>query len=291
MAKVECTCIQCGKVFQTKQYCIDRGQGLFCSVKCYGASIALPRIVCTCIQCGKTFERTQTQIDNGRGRFCSHKCSTDANVKKITRSCQQCEKPFVTTPAHIKYGNGIYCSKKCMGLSKRRTINRNCLYCGKSFESRPSDIKYGWAKYCSKGCFDKSRIKQPNFNCLCCGKSIVRSPWEEKHNLGKYCSHECFGVATSGKNNSRWRGGSITYGDNWKSQRELVRQRDGDICQLCHRKPRKGEKRFAIHHIVKARLFKGDYQSANDLSNLITLCPQCHPKAERGVVAVPRPLL
>jgi predicted HNH restriction endonuclease len=35
-----------------------------------------------------------------------------------------------------------------------------------------------------------------------------------------------------------------------------------------------------VHHIVPFRTFKGDWRKANELSNLITLCRNCHRKAE-----------
>lgn len=68
-------------------------------------------------------------------------------------------------------------------------------------------------------------------------------------------------------------------------------KRDGGICQICHQKPKQGERQFHVHHIVKSHRFGEDYKSANALSNLITLCPRCHAKADHSLVPVPVRLL
>ena len=35
-----------------------------------------------------------------------------------------------------------------------------------------------------------------------------------------------------------------------------------------------------VHHIIPFRRFAGDWRAANDLANLLTLCPTCHAKAD-----------
>lgn len=59
------------------------------------------------------------------------------------------------------------------------------------------------------------------------------------------------------------------------------------VCQLCHRKHKKGTRGFEVHHIVKRRNFEIDDPAANSLNNLVTLCPECHIKAEKGKIPVP----
>lgn len=78
------------------------------------------------------------------------------------------------------------------------------------------------------------------------------------------------------------------YGKNWSKQRNAALERDNYQCQKCGRK---GKKKgyywdLHIHHISKIKNFVNlqtkevDYEKANDLSNLITLCPQCHKYAD-----------
>jgi len=90
-----------------------------------------------------------------------------------------------------------------------------------------------------------------------------------------------------GAKNPEWRGGKSDYrGENWTQQRKLAYNRDNGVCQHCGKKPQKGKRKFQVHHIKPFRLFDGDYEAANQLTNLITLCESCHGKAEHGKIAV-----
>lgn len=75
------------------------------------------------------------------------------------------------------------------------------------------------------------------------------------------------------------------YGPSWPQAREAVRARDGFICRQCGA-PEKAGRAHDVHHLKPFRSFgyvpgenRHDCQ-ANDLDNLITLCPSCHQRAE-----------
>jgi len=76
-----------------------------------------------------------------------------------------------------------------------------------------------------------------------------------------------------------------SYGPNWQQQRNKARARDGYKCQNCGRPERPGQE-HDVHHLRPFRLFdyrpgkNANYLLANQLSNLITLCTDCHPKVE-----------
>ena len=57
--------------------------------------------------------------------------------------------------------------------------------------------------------------------------------------------------------------------------------RDGGACRVCGKAPTK-PRYLHVHHIRPAYLFDGDWESANDLSNLVTLCATCHKGVESG---------
>jgi DEAD/DEAH box helicase domain-containing protein len=83
-----------------------------------------------------------------------------------------------------------------------------------------------------------------------------------------------------------WRNEPNQYGANWNKQRELARARDQYTCQVCG-KP-ETDKAHDVHHITPFRIFLDiegvpNYQRANQLDNLITLCPKCHRRAELAV--------
>ena len=96
-----------------------------------------------------------------------------------------------------------------------------------------------------------------------------------------------------------WTNAPNDYGPEWQKIRERVRARDEYRCQVCGR-PEVG-RQHDVHHKVPFRMFlkgtptspDGGMQSretlqsaiarANQLTNLITLCPECHKRAEANV--------
>ena len=77
-----------------------------------------------------------------------------------------------------------------------------------------------------------------------------------------------------------WTNVPIDYGPNWAEQRARARARDGYRCQHCDLP--EGKHAHHVHHKVPFRTFDS-YQQANHLSNLVTLCPRCHRRAETAV--------
>lgn len=86
-----------------------------------------------------------------------------------------------------------------------------------------------------------------------------------------------------------WTGDSVaSRGPDWPRQRDLTRRRDGYLCRQCGAPERPGRQHH-VHHVVAFREFQWlpgeneNYRQANRLSNLITLCPNCHHRVEGGV--------
>jgi len=75
------------------------------------------------------------------------------------------------------------------------------------------------------------------------------------------------------------------YGPSWARAREAARARDGYRCRQCGAPERAG-KAHHVHHIQPFRTFgyvPGENRKdreANQLENLVTLCPTCHMRAE-----------
>ena len=84
--------------------------------------------------------------------------------------------------------------------------------------------------------------------------------------------------------------GPNNYGPNWESHRNAARARDSFRCVQCGKPEGGAEARAArqhdVHHIIPFRTFgyvpglNENYQLANDLDNLQTLCRACHARAE-----------
>jgi DEAD/DEAH box helicase domain-containing protein len=95
-----------------------------------------------------------------------------------------------------------------------------------------------------------------------------------------------------------WTNAPNDYGPEWPKIRERVRARDEYRCQVCGRP--ETNRQHDVHHKVPFRMFmrpptSGDVggqslptleslrAQANQLTNLITLCPECHKRAEANV--------
>jgi DEAD/DEAH box helicase domain-containing protein len=74
-----------------------------------------------------------------------------------------------------------------------------------------------------------------------------------------------------------WSNDANEYGADWAVQRDRARARDRFRCQACGA----GEEGHVhhVHHKTPFRTFASP-QQANQLANLITLCPNCHRRAE-----------
>ncbi len=82
------------------------------------------------------------------------------------------------------------------------------------------------------------------------------------------------------KDQMLWNSDANDYGPEWDNIRKRVLNRDGNRCQVCGTT---GTGRpLQVHHIQPFRSFNSR-ETANQLQNLITLCPTCHQLAETRV--------
>ncbi|MCE5207048.1 MAG: DEAD/DEAH box helicase [Chloroflexi bacterium] len=77
-----------------------------------------------------------------------------------------------------------------------------------------------------------------------------------------------------------WNDDRNYYGANWNEQRLKVMNRDGYTCQVCGRTDTGAN--LHVHHKIPFKNFTSSLE-ANNLNNLITLCSNCHRKAETVV--------
>ncbi len=83
-----------------------------------------------------------------------------------------------------------------------------------------------------------------------------------------------------------WSSEEIDYGPNWLKQRHLARERDDFTCQACGLS--ESNQQHDVHHRIPFRLCRDadgmiSYRLANRLDNLVTLCRNCHRRAETAV--------
>lgn len=77
-----------------------------------------------------------------------------------------------------------------------------------------------------------------------------------------------------------WTNDSNNYGPNWPAIRLRVLARDNHRCQVCG--ALEIDRPHHVHHKVPFRQFVSS-EAANQLDNLVTLCPICHKRAEAAV--------
>ena len=256
----------------------------------------------TCQYCGIEFQAANWDVKRGR-KYCSRECYWKDSKNRITKDCRYCNSPFEV----IKSQKDVvhYCCKECRladgwipsDPSKHSIFV--CEWCGQEFE----EWTYRQPRFCSNQCRSEFAARQPKPStikpeihitriCKSCGKEYETTTHQVRLRGSNFCSPECRdadnGMRMRGDGNPNYNGGHIDdYGPNWCSQKRKARKRDRYICQCCERKKRKGERALDVHHIVKAKLFNGDFESANHLSNLITLCRQCHALVECGQLECP----
>jgi 5-methylcytosine-specific restriction endonuclease McrA len=95
-------------------------------------------------------------------------------------------------------------------------------------------------------------------------------------------------IRARGEKSPTWKGGHADYyGPNWEAQRAVCIERDGGVCQRCGLTREETGRNPDVHHKQKFRSFNGDYEKANDLTNLICLCTGCHGVVEANSEALP----
>ncbi|HEX2979203.1 MAG TPA: DEAD/DEAH box helicase [Anaerolineaceae bacterium] len=77
-----------------------------------------------------------------------------------------------------------------------------------------------------------------------------------------------------------WKNDTNDYGPNWIVQRNRARERDHFTCQVCG--AQEAGRSHHVHHKTPFRNFPS-YLAANQLDNLITVCPSCHRRVETAV--------
>lgn len=255
-----------------------------------------------CPVCGKPFSDLKH-----KGRvYCSSACANIAKRRVETRTCPVCGKGFSVKPSSKQ----VCCSHSCdMKRSERKDPSKKvvklCEYCAKAFET----WAYRNARYCSSRCASSANCinalgvePRPESyihrSCVVCGaiytihQGVITTSGRNSVCCSRGCWREWMSKEKRGANNPNYRGGAVQYrGANWGMQRRAALRRDGHKCQICGMKLREGRRwNYGVHHIKPYREFNGDFEAANQLTNLISLCRSCHGKVESGKLACPRPL-
>lgn len=153
----------------------------------------------------------------------------------------------------------------------------HCIDCGKQ-------LKYYNRKRCKK-CSIKfyiginaSNYKKGIPKCKDCNKILGDRRSKRCSHCNIIYLHKVKLIDNTGKNNGAYIDGKsyIMYSSEFnETLKELIRNRDNRICQLCNKKEKELNRALDVHHI--------DYNKMNcKKNNLISLCIKCHMKTNHN---------
>ena len=202
------------------------------------------------------------------------------------------------------------CSDECLsnwmsatGGQEKTRVEVECDFCGDVYGVVPSAVDK--TRFCSRECKDEDLVgvsgadhpkySQVKVECETCGEPKTVTPSQLESYDNHFCDNDCLGEwlkkHQSGSDSPRWGGGYGYAGENWHRQRTRAIQRDGEECVRCgiSRENHRSETGFdlSVHHREKRTNFLQDdgsidYERANRLENLVTLCRECHQIVEHN---------
>lgn len=307
---VQLVCSNCGRQFERKKgkRPPSKHNTYFCCREC-GFEWKRKRrslITVACTHCGAAHDRMPSEIrpDNAGTFFCSMECRRDyEQSRRVELTCDMCGEAYERSASQVGDDQKHYfCSGSCrQAWEKRDNEQAHCRQCGIDVERTASDTKSSKGRFCSMECRETWESAQwVTLKCEECGTFFDRRK-AITHDRN-FCSTACkalwVGRSQRGANHPNWVGGRVTYrGPNWNQQSGAARQRDGNKCQHCGITKDDLGQNLDVHHILPFRSFgyvideNDNYKIANDLNNLITLCPICHKKAEWGQIPIQPTLL
>jgi 5-methylcytosine-specific restriction endonuclease McrA len=183
----------------------------------------------------------------------------------------------------------------------------NCANCGSEFQRYPSKVTTE-NPCCSQECageyvFERMDMERHNLykggpalvECAWCGEELERRPCKLERSENFFCGgSECRAKWKSEnvrrENHPNWKGGHRdSYGPNWDKKREERLEKDGFKCVVCRQSNEEHKEVYGVslhvHHIERKENFRDengdlDYDRANRLENLVTLCYKCHNRWE-----------
>ncbi len=248
----------------------------------------------TCANCGSAINMPPSKAKRATLHFCCRACSTQYRKGKsasdfsqparvTTLPCTVCGTPVTRKLSHLRESGNIFCSTTCMGISQRgrvkdstTKISTHCSHCDIPMMKFPSRMSAFAKHYCSSACRSAAAVKADihiERTCKNCGIIYSTTTHQVRTRGSNYCSKSCMDGGMRTK--------TTPYSHYWRSITRRVRERDSHTCQLCgviQLSPR-----LDVHHIIRAGDFAiEDVESANDMSNLVSLCRSCHRRVESG---------
>lgn len=251
--------------------------------------------------------------------YCGDELSSDISLMRHKRNfhrreldyeCPSCDTRFETKNGMNQHHTKVH------GESIAKET-RNCKWCNVEFEIYTSHLEQDdyQGEFCSHECSrewlsenfngeDHPNYKGNRVEIVCDNCSEDFEVWKHQEDKLRFCCRECYDEFRSenwtGENHPLWKDNDrIPMGENWREQREKTLERDGYQCRVCglsqSQSLAKYGKELDVHHIKKRREYYDegkkelDWERANRLDNLITLCSTHHRLVETKRIDCPDP--
>lgn len=276
--------------------------------------VRLGMVEVECDHCGGSVEKHKSDVGNGKNycnRECEGKAKSDNKTYHLIKNCENCGDLFMQ-PGGFIHHTRKYCSHKCRTRARNKQVSKEhqCDYCGVDMQVQPNRLEKREHVFCGNACHSKwmgenktgernNAWKGGKVELICknCGEKYEKKPAVAEGS--KFCSYECLGEASgkiiqerySGSDHWDWNGGKEDYyGPTWQRQREKRIQLDGEQCVVCGMSKEEHKDAYSkdleVHHIRPIKTFD-NYEIANELDNLRTMCVGCHRHWE-GIPIVPQ---
>jgi hypothetical protein len=268
----------------------------------------------TCDFCGGEYKYYPSSRNRGRENyFCGKECADKFKAKDgLDTECAECGEGVHIPPSQVKEVDGYeqknhFCNKECESSFKSREwVGENhpnwdggrervsCEECGGTYSVHPNQLEE--TRFCSVECRRQNwREDKKEYSCANCGHTVEKMAHNVKGQqttCSKQCFKEFMSSTRKGKDNPQWQGGRFEYyGPNWPEQRKKTLERDNESCQECDMTRDEHYQNYNedlhIHHKVPRRQIIDEenptieqFELANSLDNLVTVCKSCHRKLE-----------
>ena len=268
--------------------------------------------------CSGTVAKLPAEVEQSDRHYCSQEChyehkselyNGDGNPQStlVTVECANCGDELQRPQWKRENNERHFCDYECMGEWRQGRFEgdghpqwvdypvKECEVCGVEFKSRPSLNQ----RFCSRRCKHQWQSQltgedNPQYNritkkCNYCGDEYDVKPSEADGS--KYCSASCRMSDRTGEDHPRYNPDKLElyYGHNWREQRTKRIIADQARCTECGMTEREHLQRYGrgldVHHITPLNEYGDsreeiDYEQANALPNLTTLCRGCHRRLE-----------
>lgn len=241
-----------------------------------------------CPTCGKSLStergmrqhHTKVHGEALSNRTCNG-CNTDFYDPKARREfCDDCNPEAREHNGNWKGAKEVTACERCGTEFAYYPSNKRGIYCSSCIENGDDLTELGPDAY----------AERVTLTCEQCDREMEVLQSRVARSSVRFCSANCRDMWLSenyhGEQHHSWKGGESGYRGVWWYVRRQARKRDDYACQNCGVSKSELGHNPHVHHVEPIRNFENP-QDAHTLDNVVTLCPSCHYRIERGNLPLP----